>query len=367
MKDSKKILIVTSEFPPQPGGIGNHAYNLANQLQKNGYKVGLLTDVRSIDGVEEQQFDSSVSFDVYRIKRHKIIVWSYLKRIIIYKRLAYKYSNIIASGKFPLWIVGLDPFLSKNKKYAVIHGSEVNLQGLNKKFTDKVLQNFKTIVAVSNFTKSLIDDLNLKKIIVIPNGFKIEMVKNLENRNHFKNNNYPVLITVGNVSDRKGQLNMIKALPALLKLYPHCLYHIVGIPTLQGKLEKVALEQGVLASLVFHGNVTEIMKQHLLKESDIFVMLSNQTKTGDVEGFGIAIIEANALNLPAIGSDNCGIVDVIKQNYSGKLVNPTDSDAIVNSIDDILKDYPNYSKQAKEWSKQFDWKVIIKKYINILE
>lgn len=367
MKNSKKILIISSEFPPQPGGIGNHAYNLADQLQKNGYEVGLLADVRSADGLVEQQFDTSVSFDIYRIKRYKILLWTYLKRIIVYKRLSYKYSTIIASGKFPLWMVGLDPFLSKNKKYAVIHGSEVNLQGFNKKFTDKALQNFKKIVAVSNFTKSLIDELNLKNIIVIPNGFSLPHLEIEKSINKAINKEYPTLITVGNVTQRKGQLNVIKALPRLLELYPNLHYHIVGIPTEQKNFEKIALALKVLDHITFHGNVNDKVKYKLLHKSDIFVMLSNSTNKGDVEGFGIAIIEANSLGLPAIGSFNSGIADAINEKYSGRLIDQLNVDNLVEAYEDIFENYENYTKQSKDWSKQFEWSIIIKKYASIFE
>ena len=37
-------------------------------------------------------------------------------------------------------------------------------------------------------------------------------------------------------------------------------------------------------------------------KSDIFIMMSEMTESGDVEGFGIAIIEANSLGLPSIGT-----------------------------------------------------------------
>ena len=66
MNNSKQLLIVTSEFPPQPGGIGNHAFNLASQLQLNGYGVTVIADERSNDGVEEKQFDNSLPFKVFR-------------------------------------------------------------------------------------------------------------------------------------------------------------------------------------------------------------------------------------------------------------------------------------------------------------
>ena len=51
--NKKNILIVSSELPPQPGGIGNHAYHLSTQLQKNQYQVTVVTDMRSKEEVDE--------------------------------------------------------------------------------------------------------------------------------------------------------------------------------------------------------------------------------------------------------------------------------------------------------------------------
>ena len=47
MKSLKEIIIYSSEFPPGPGGIGNHAYNLANYLSKFHYKITVLAPIRS--------------------------------------------------------------------------------------------------------------------------------------------------------------------------------------------------------------------------------------------------------------------------------------------------------------------------------
>ena len=104
------ITIFTAEFPPQPGGIGNHAYNLAKGLKKEGYNVKVLCDTRSKDGEEEKLFDASLDFEVMRINRRKVILFSYLRRIIKAYKLAGTSEVVIASGKFPLWIGGLLSF-----------------------------------------------------------------------------------------------------------------------------------------------------------------------------------------------------------------------------------------------------------------
>ena len=109
MKNSKKILIVSSEFPPQPGGIGNHALHLSHYLARDNNKVCVLTDFRSKEGEEELLFDANLSFSVVRIARMKILYLTYLDRIRKYVQLlkTFKPDIIIASGKFPIWLVGL--------------------------------------------------------------------------------------------------------------------------------------------------------------------------------------------------------------------------------------------------------------------
>lgn len=360
---SKKILIVTSEFPPQPGGIANHAFNLALKLSENHYSVCVLCDNRSKKGLEELEFDREQPFVIERIKRRPFIFITYLDRIIRYLKRANKVDMVMASGKFSLWLVGLN-YKSNKKSIAVIHGSEVNFKGFKRFLTNYALQCFDEIIAVSNHTKSLISNLNLRHIHVIPNGFNIKK----QEYSNFKSVSEPLkLITVGNVTERKGQINIIKALPKLIRHFPNLEYHIVGIPTEKLKLEAYASKLNVSNHLIFYGRVDEFEKRKLLLESDIFVMLSNETETGDIEGFGIALIEANALGLPAIGAKNSGILDAISDDFSGKLIAPTDSDALILAIETIKNNYEQFSKNSKTWSNNFDWNKIIKQYIQSIE
>lgn len=359
-----KTLILTSEFPPQPGGIGNHALNLAKGLQANGFEVQLICDTRSKNGEEERRFDKELSFEVVRIPRREVMFFSYLNRIFTAFSNAKKCELVISSGKFSLWLGAFLSVFYKRQFLAIIHGSEIKLSNnLYRKFTDWSLKRFDKIIAVSNYTKSLVSHLKLKNIYVIPNGFEMKQFQKTED----KDKPVPVLITVGNVTARKGQHNVINALPTLLTKYPDAKYHIVGIPTEQSKLENLALNLGVESSVAFFGKVSDTYKRELLQQADVFVMLSEATKEGDVEGFGIAILEANALGIPSIGARGCGIEDAIKDSYSGKLVDIKDYNQFLLSLEEILDNYEAYSQQARIWSRNFTWKKIIKVYLKVLK
>ena len=361
----KHIVIVSSEFPPQPGGIGNHAYNLALHLSHQDYNVEVIADQRSVNGTEEQDFDSKQPFEIIRITRYKLRILMYLKRIIkTFIRLKHT-DYVIATGKFSLWNVAALSLFQNIKTLAVIHGTEVNFKSvLLRKSIDFSLKKMDKIVAVSNYTKSLISHLNVA-VDVIPNGIDLSQWHK-DNQTKIELIGSPVITTVGRVSSRKGQLNVIHQLPELIKQFPDIHYHCIGIPSEAEAFKNVAKQLKVDAHVTFHGKLElEALKQHLMA-TDIFVMMSSESQSGDVEGFGIAILEANALGIPAIGAKGCGIEDAINNGVSGVLIPLNDSEQFIHAIKSVLKEKSKYQREAMQWAKQHDWSNIIIKYTTLL-
>ncbi|MDT0295728.1 glycosyltransferase family 4 protein [Mesonia ostreae] len=366
MKTKTKLLLITSEFPPQPGGIGNHAWQLAKNFAERGFQVGVITDQRSAEGKEEELFDAAQDFEVYRTPRHSPILKTYVERWRKLKQLTKKYDVFIFSGKYSLWMGGALKISSQQQKIAVLHGSELGLSSsLLKKLTLWSIRQMHEVVAVSNYTASLVNELNLKNISVFLNGFEMALPKDIQVPKSVSKNLQ--LITVGNLSQRKGQHNVVKALPKLLKKFPQLTYHIVGIPTEAEQLITLAQELNVAEHLKIHGQVSEKKKLSLLQDSDVFMMLSEQTDNGNVEGFGIAILEANALALPAIGAKNCGIEDAIDSGKSGVLVDPHRPQEILEALSQIEQEYAIYSLNASNWSKDFSWDQRIKPYLKLIK
>lgn len=364
MRQTNSILIVTSEFPPQPGGIGNHAFNLALHLSNIGFDVKVIADQRSEDGKEELQFDKTLNFSIVRVPKYNIRLFMYIKRVLLTIRMYRNAKDIIATGKFSLWNVAFCSLFFKRNSMAVIHGTEVNFKSFFvRKAIDFSLNQFDSIIAVSNFTKSLVKHL-AKDVVVIPNGINQSDWDIKLATKKIKGN--PVLTTVGRVSSRKGQLNVINHLPELLKYYPDLEYYCVGIPTESEDFKKVAQNLNVFDHVHFTGSLPFNELKKILKSTDIFIMLSEESKSGDVEGFGIAILEANAIGIPAIGSLGCGIEDAIHQNNSGLLINAKDTQQFISAVTNILEDLPKFRSGAILWAESHDWNVIIQKYKTFL-
>ena len=364
MKLKNRIAIITSEFPPEPGGIGNHALNLAKHLTLRGFQVAVATEYRVPNSEKEKVFDEAQIFSIKRIAIKKFRVLMYINRISTIFKCVSQADVVIASGKFSLWIVALSTFFYKRKSIAIMHGTEVNFKSKYlRKSINFSLKKFQKVIAVSKYTKSLVKSLNLKHIEVISNGFDLDLINE---KNHGKLKGEPSLITVGSVTDRKGQLNVIKMLPSLLKVYPNIHYHIVGSPIDKELLIKAAKKLNVENHISFYGIVSEEKKNALLIESDIFVMLSRNTEAGDVEGFGIALIEANAFGIPTIGSKNCGIEDAIDDSKSGVLIDNKSDEEFKNALEMILNKYPYFHENSKLWASKFTWDIIVEKYIKVI-
>ncbi len=371
-----KILVVSSEFPPGPGGIGNHAYSLCKFLVAAGHKVHLVADSNYATQSEVMEFDRNMKYPMV-IKRIERKGWiTYINRIkAIRSQLnTNEFDGIIYSGKFSLWMCGLFNSLGvKMKTLAVLHGSEVKPTNLLLKLvTNWGIKNADYLVPVSGFTHGLLNE-NLQKrpFEIIPNGIDLDEFEDLNKASEqlsYELSGDPVLLTVGNVTPRKGQHRIIKAMPSILEQYPGAHYHIVGLPSYQKEFEEIAKHLGVSDAVTFHGRLPQ--REHLAcvyKQADCFMILSENQEDGDVEGFGIVILEANYFGLPSIGANGCGIVDAIDHKKSGILVDGDQPDEIVEALNAIISNKQSFGMESLSWVKKHDWKVIVDRYINILE
>jgi glycosyltransferase involved in cell wall biosynthesis len=359
-----KIFILSSEFPPGPGGIGDHAYNLAEQLVERKCDVTVISEYRQEFASQWQNVQSKAKVRYsHRFKWLPNIGFVFL---FIRFFLTNKNAIWIATGSKSLTLLGVGLFLSRRKSLAILHGHEMlENHGLKSKLSRKYLKYFTKAVAVSEFSKEnsrpfISDD----KISVIPNGFNHTKYRASNGQKDVSQNLN--LLTVGRISKRKGQQNVIRALPLILQKHPDVVYHMVGINSESDFLTTQAAELDLHRSIRIHGVLTDDQLAELFQQVDIFMMLSENRDGGDVEGFGIAIIEANFFGIPAIGSLGCGVEQAIKNGYSGKLVPFDVPVSIAAAIEEILMNYNVYSENTRKWSHDHFWSTIINQYMTVL-
>lgn len=364
------FLFVTTEFPPQPGGIGNHAYNLIESLCISGCNTEIICESRNSNDYEKElKFDNKLKTKIFRLPRKKVVFFRFLIRFkAIFIRTRHFNGVIISSGAWPLFLIGMLRLLKlRNQKTVYIaHGIDINPSNiLQRYFCHLCLAYFDEIIAVSNYTKKKLPFELRYKVTVIPNGFDSDRI--LTRNKLIKNNfpGYPILITIGSISERKGQLNVLNAMPEILFKFPNAHYHMVGLPVISDQIYSLASSLKISNNIHIHGALDDNIMFDLLSKANIFIMLSENTSDGDFEGFGIAILEAAFLGIPSIGSISTGIEDAINNYNSGILVDPHNINMIVDSINNILVNESEYKINAKNHSENFKWEFVTPKYISV--
>jgi glycosyltransferase involved in cell wall biosynthesis len=237
-------------------------------------------------------------------------------------------------------------------------------KGLSRFFVRRALKEANQVAAVSEFAKGILSNNGIvRSVFAIPNGVNLPEKMTLRERHSDK----LVLITIGSVTRRKGQHNVVAALPDMIRRFGNVEYHMVGIPRDRDKIEGLTHKLGISDCVFLHGAVSDEERDKLILQADIFIMLSENLPDGDVEGFGIAVLEANSFGLPAIGSRNTGIEQAISHGSSGCLVDARNSDDICDSIELILADYSKFSQGAIAWARQHEWNKIGDRYLALME
>lgn len=365
MNRNVEVILLVSEFPPSPGGIGNHAYNLALYLSGK-YHVTVLTEGPLKDLKDTR--GNNLPFKVIRLRRKGWLPWLYLKRIGYALKLCRKAEHVIACDRFAHWNAGfVSLFVKKSRYTAITHGGDItSVQPLFKILTRIALSyRMHYIVSVSAFTAGFLplSHKKLQKRRIIPNGINLSELKDYDNvvqKNEAQGT--LKLLTIGSLSVRKGQENVIRAIPMLLSRYPELNYTMIGKPLLEKELMELAERLNVAQHLDVKGAIPTKEMFDILKQTDVFIMLSQPDQNGDFEGFGIAILEANYFGIPAIGSKGNGIEQAIRDGYNGRLVEARSPEEVLAAVNEIMAAQEMYAEQARLWAEEHDWQCIGKEY-----
>jgi len=148
-----------------------------------------------------------------------------------------------------------------------------------------------------------------------------------------------VLLTVSRLAPRKGHRTVLRALAALAPSRPHLRYVFTGASDdLRAELLATARELGVASRVVAAGFVSEADLPALYRLAHAFVLVPDGDDARDVEGFGVALLEAAATGVAAIGSRTGGVPEAVEDGVSGLLVPPCDPEATARAVARLLDD-----------------------------
>ena len=180
-------------------------------------------------------------------------------------------------------------------------------------------------------------------------------------------NSFPKLITISRFDKRKNHEKIIMTIRNLKEKFPNIKYLCIGYGEEENNLKKLVKQLKIEDVVIFKKNISPNLKSAFLLQSDLFIMPSIIYKKS-VEGFGISFIEAAQQGTASIGGIDGGASDAIIHEETGLICDGNDLNSIYESTLKILENnkYKIYGNNAKEFSRQFDWDIIVKKYLKLL-
>ena len=166
------------------------------------------------------------------------------------------------------------------------------------------------------------------------------------------------LLTVGASAPHKGVDTAFRALGELKKRRPSLRYAVAGARQHTEALRRLADAHGVADRVVFIPDVTEAELPALYRAADLYLGVSRRDGRS-VEGFGIALAEANASGLPVIAGRSGGIPELVRDGETGLLVDPERTGPLVQAIERLL-DHPELARQLgaagrAEVERYYNW------------
>jgi glycosyltransferase involved in cell wall biosynthesis len=178
----------------------------------------------------------------------------------------------------------------------------------------------------------------------------------------------PHIVYLGRIRRFKGIHYLIRAMNHVVEAVPGTRASIVGKgdPNYEMELKRLAEGLGLERDIDFYEfGFKDSLKEkiELLQKAWVLVFPSIR------EGFGLTIVEANACGTPAVATDVPGLRDTVKNDETGVLVPSRNIDALAEAIIRLLKDEVlrgRLSRNAIEWSKNFDWNITADRVLTIL-
>ena len=375
----KKVLLITNDLGPRAGGIETFVLGLIEGLPKNSLII--YTSSQKGDKAFDAQLLEKFGAVVIRDRAKMLLPTPRITRKAVTILRQQQIKNVWFGAAAPLALMaGKLRSAGASNIVALTHGHEVwwakipILQSLLK----KIIRDVDHLGYLGEFTKGEIAKVGHQpqKFLQIapgidtqhfaPKSARVDLIEK------YRLDGRRVIVSVGRLVHRKGQDELVKAMPKILKQFPDAILLFVGEGPIKQMLFNSAKQLGVLPKVVFAGRVSHHDLPDYICLGEIFAMPVRSRFSGlEVEGLGIVYLEASACGLPVIVGNSGGAVDAVLDRKTGLLVDGTNCDQIADAICELLanperakqmgaagRDWVIKNWQLSSWSEKFN-KVLI--------
>jgi len=341
-----RVLFITRKFPPQKGGMQKTAYDLFHSLSG-------LAEVRLVKWGGSNKWLPLI-LPYFLLRSVYLIVAAKIDIIYLQDGLLAPLGYLLRGFGKPVVMTA--------------HGLDITYRNRFYRFlVPKCIRRLDRSICVSQSTKQecLKRGMPEANVTVIPDGIsdqfymsltgadRNELRKELSRRFGFNLNGGKVILSVGRLMERKGFHWFVEeVMPKIIEHNHDCIYLIAGEGVYRGRIRKAVERMGLQNKVFLLGVLGHQELRYLYNSADVYVMPNIPVK-GDIEGFGVVILEASSCGLPVVASELEGIRDAVGNGENGLLVQPCKAQAFADTILGLLKDdeeRERFGKKARQYT-----------------
>ena len=251
-------------------------------------------------------------------------IWKLLKYIFLNK----PYAIYIIGFRLSVLLRMTVPLISNTR---LVHGVRWNPN--SNSYLDKSLRFVEKIfgflldgyIVNSESAAHTLSKLKRKNISLIYNG--IDNIK----RSNLNKSNKKYIVTVANLSPRKGYEDYLRAIEIIIKKVPDTQFLFLGKDNLNGRIQQLILDKKLEKSIHYMGFQEKI--EDFLDDSVLFVLPSLYG-----EGCPTSILEAFSFSLPVVAYQIDGIPELVTNGVDGLLYDVGNIDELAEGIISLLSD-----------------------------
>ncbi|HZQ33091.1 MAG TPA: glycosyltransferase family 4 protein [Mycobacterium sp.] len=362
-----RVLLVTNDFPPRPGGIQVYLEALTTHLAELG---GHTLTVYAPKWKRAEEYDRRAPFEIVRHPGSLMLpvpdVDTRMRKLIGTLDI----ETVWFGAAAPLGLLGgRARRAGAGRVLASTHGHEVgwSMFPLGRSALRRIGRDSDVVTYISHYTRDRFASAFGPQTALehLPPGVDVERfhpdaATRTEMRAHYGLGERPVIVCLSRLVPRKGQDMLIRALPLIRSRVDGATLVIVGGGPYLETLRKLAGDTGVGEQVIFTQGVPsdQLPAHHAM--ADVFAMPCRTRGAGlDVEGLGIVYLEASATGVPVIAGKSGGAPETVQEGRTGFVVDGRSVDQIADAVSGILAD-PDLAKRmgaaGRRWAvDQWRW------------
>jgi phosphatidyl-myo-inositol dimannoside synthase len=361
-----KVLLITNDFPPRPGGIQSFLHGLVSRLPAEDVVVY----TSRWRGWED--WDAAQPFRVVREDTSVLLPTRAVRRRA--QALLDEHGCEVAwfGAAAPLGLLA-DSLRTAGavRVIATTHGHEAGWATIpgTRQLLRRIASSVDVLTYLGEYTRvrlaGAVGSRNATKLKRLAPGVDTDLFRpglGKQLRDDLRLGDRPVIVCVSRLMPRKGQDTLVRALPAVQRAVPDTALLLVGGGPYRSRLESMAADAGVQTSVVFTGSVSWDSLPAYYGAGDVFAMPCRTRLGGaDVEGLGIVYLEASACGLPVVAGDSGGAPDAVRDGETGYVVDGRSADEVTDRLSGFLADRAaraSFGEAGRAWVRQeWSWSV----------